>query len=614
MRNRYISNISIIIFGIMCVFVFQSTVLSINCQDVQKIKIGVLAHNGVKKCQQQWKPTIEYLNSNLSEFEFELVPVNFNNIQELVKNGEFDFILCNSALYISLEVHSNISRILTLINGRNKEAATHFGGVIFCQSKNKEIYSIKDLKNKSFMATDSTSFGGWLCCLYELKNNNIDPIDDFTNLSFSDKHDSVVHAVIDGKVDAGTCRTGIIEKMHKDGLINKNQLRILNQNVNYAKENDFNLLLSTKLYPEWPLAKLHHVPDKIAKKVAAVLLNMEENDSAAIGGGYSGWTVPKNYQVVANCLRELKVDPFENYGKITIKDALNQHIYLFLSGVLFILLAVVFIIVLARLYNRLRIANLLNTETLSQKNELLEALSNSEKSLIELNASKDKFFSIIAHDIKSPFNGFLGLTKIMAEEIDVLSIDRIKEFSIAMQRSANNLYKLLENLLEWSRIQRGKVEFNPEYCNIFSLVRYNIDILQPKLLQKELSIENKIDKDLYINVDQQMLNTIFRNLLSNAVKFTHRGGNIEIGNKSNHADNNHVFYVKDIGIGIPADKITKLFEIDQKVSRLGTEGEPSTGLGLLLCKEYIEKHNGKIWIESEEGKGTTFNFSIIPTI
>ena len=128
------------------------------------------------------------------------------------------------------------------------------------------------------------------------------------------------------------------------------------------------------------------------------------------------------------------------------------------------------------------------------------------------------------------------------------------------------------------------------------------------------TVENSIDKDLSINVDQQMLNTIFRNLLSNAVKFTPRGGIIEIGNKSNQSDHSHVIFVKDTGIGIPEDKIPKLFAIDQKVSRLGTEGEPSTGLGLLLCKEYIEKHNGKIWIESEEDKGTTFNFSIIPTI
>lgn len=224
--------------------------------------------------------------------------------------------------------------------------------------------------------------------------------------------------------------------------------------------------------------------------------------------------------------------------------------------------------------------------------------------LVELNAAKDKFFSIIAHDLRSPFNGFLGLTKLIVEEFDEMSITEIKELSNMMLNSANTLFKLLENLLTWSRMQRGAMDFTPNYCAVLSLVNQNLKELNESYKQKNIEINIRISENIKVMADVSMLNSIFRNLISNAIKFTPRGGRVIIS--AEEKNDEVLIYVKDSGIGMNPDILSKLFKMDQKTARPGTEGESSTGLGLLLCKEFIDKHNGRIWVESEVEKGSIF--------
>ena len=246
-----------------------------------------------------------------------------------------------------------------------------------------------------------------------------------------------------------------------------------------------------------------------------------------------------------------------------------------------------------------------------------EELMKNAQTLHEHNANKDKFFSIIAHDLKSPFSGFLGMTKMMSENILDLSLSEMKSFSQQLRESAKDLYALLENLLEWSRIQRNVIEFNPEICYINYLVKQNIDIANGFAIQKNIEITNKITSDIRVIADIPMINTVLRNLISNAIKFTPIGGQIEIGIvefptiASGLKDSGQIYvYVKDSGIGMDETIISKLFKIDSKVSRPGTEGESSTGLGLILCKEFVEKNNGRIWVESKVGEGSIFFFTL----
>lgn len=249
-------------------------------------------------------------------------------------------------------------------------------------------------------------------------------------------------------------------------------------------------------------------------------------------------------------------------------------------------------------------------ESLFERNELIEDLIQTKEKLEKINSEKDKFFSIIAHDLRSPLSSFVGLTKILSEELGNFEQDELQEMLVELRNSSSNVYKLLENLLEWSRLQRGVIKFEPESVDLAYFIDQNIALLKEAANLKNIKLSNLIDRKCYIEADPTMLNTIMRNLLSNAIKFTPRNGEVKIGAYPSEDGNYAVIYVQDTGIGIEKENIDKIFSIEHKVNRPGTEGEPSSGLGLLLCKEFIEKHQGKIWVESEVGKGTTFYFTM----
>jgi len=230
-------------------------------------------------------------------------------------------------------------------------------------------------------------------------------------------------------------------------------------------------------------------------------------------------------------------------------------------------------------------------------------LKQSEAQLRELNATKDKFFSIIAHDLRGPFSGFLGFTEIMANDLASLTMDEIQELSVNMRNSATNLYRLLENLLQWSKMQQGTISYNPELWPLLQVIEESI-LMEPAR-NKGISIAYDIPDSIEVCADVNMFQTVIRNLVSNAVKFTPKGGTINVSAKILN-DKSVEISVKDTGIGISPEMIGNLFRLDVQTNRLGTEGEPSSGLGLLLCKEFIEKHGGKISVESAVGKGSEF--------
>lgn len=236
-------------------------------------------------------------------------------------------------------------------------------------------------------------------------------------------------------------------------------------------------------------------------------------------------------------------------------------------------------------------------------------LKRQKRELQELNAAKDKFFTIIAHDLRGPFNGFLGLTQIMAEEISTLTTDEIQRMAVDLNSSASKLFQLLKNLLNWSRIQQGLMPFNPEKLDLYTIINKSIGLHQDAAKMKGIGIVNSISEGQMVFADNNLFQTVIRNLLSNAIKFTNKGGNIILSAHSNDVGLIQIS-IKDSGIGISPEMIGKLFRIDSRTGRKGTEGELSTGLGLLLCKEFVEKHGGKIWVESEEGKGSNFYFTI----
>ena len=245
---------------------------------------------------------------------------------------------------------------------------------------------------------------------------------------------------------------------------------------------------------------------------------------------------------------------------------------------------------------------------ITERKQAEVALKESESLLRELNTQKDKFFSIIAHDLKSPFNSILGFSEILVEQIRKKDYDSIEKYAGIINQSSNKAVELLMNLMEWARSQTGRMEFNPEYLEITELISEVSQLFHEVAGQKSISIFKDLPRAATVYADKAMISTVLRNLISNAIKFTFPGGKITI--RTIEKPDGLTVCVQDNGVGMSKSVIEKIFRLDENYTTTGTNNEKGTGLGLVLCKEFIEKHGGKIWLESELGGGSTFYFTI----
>lgn len=240
------------------------------------------------------------------------------------------------------------------------------------------------------------------------------------------------------------------------------------------------------------------------------------------------------------------------------------------------------------------------------KEEMIIQRQNEE--LKEVNAAKDKLFSIIAHDLRGPFSGFMGLLEELVNDIDNFEKEDISRAAKVMSKNAKRIFELLNNLLEWSRLQLGKMEYHPELINLFMIVEETEDLFRPVFGSKNIIFNNSVNSEISVFWDKNMLLTILRNLISNAAKFTCPSGSITVDAK--YSDSVVEISVSDTGIGIPNAVLPKLFSINGSTSSPGTSGEKGTGLGLMLCNELITKNYGSIKVNSEAGRGTSFIISL----
>ena len=250
----------------------------------------------------------------------------------------------------------------------------------------------------------------------------------------------------------------------------------------------------------------------------------------------------------------------------------------------------------------------LNEELEQRVIERTNQLKASNEELEKLNATKDKFFSIIAHDIKNPFAGIMSSTYLLQNYLHNKDFEQLETMIHLINSSSKQGYELLVNLLEWSRSQTDNLSFNPVELKLKNVVDGCFAIVNNQAKNKNITLTHKIPEDLLIKADEYLLQTILRNLLTNAIKFTENFGVVTVDSK-NINDVTEIS-VSDTGIGIAKEFQNMLFRIDTKYSMKGTAEETGTGLGLVLCKEFVEKHGGKIFVESEEGKGSTFKFTI----
>ncbi len=605
---------------IICIILVASMGFSGQGLAKESVRIGLRAHLGVELAMQQWQPTADYLSEIIPEYHFQMVPfVSLAELNAAAAKGSFDFVLTNPSAYVELELTAGASRILTLRNKVFGAPVTRFGSVFITRADRDDISELADLSGKHLMAVSERAFGGWHVAWGELMDHGIDPLSQLGQLSWGDGLQSnVVAAVEQGRVDAGVIRTNMLERMAARGEIRLEDFKL----INIKRNTTFPLLHSTKLYPEWPLAKLPHTDRYLADRVAIALLSLGAQHAAAVAGGYHGWTVPLSYQPVHDLLKRLRVGPYEHHGEITFGDLL-QNYGKWLAALLLLLLAALFTILhIVNINQRLSLARQelqAARDNLEQRvrqrtfelEEEIKARQRTENALIaardeaqHANRAKSEFLSSMSHELRTPLNAVLGFAQVLQSDkerpLDMEQQDLVNEISLA----GDHLLALINDILDLSRIEAGQLNLHWQSIHSADVVDHVVQLVQAMAAEKRIRLEtiNPATATL-ITTDPTRLRQILLNLLSNAIKYGHAGGTVIL--ESKFEGNQIRFSVSDDGPGIADSQLPYLFE---PFNRLGQEhkGVDGTGIGLVVTRSLTEMLGGDIQVQTEVGRGSTF--------
>jgi two-component system sensor histidine kinase TtrS len=596
------------------------------------VRIGVLAYRGKDQAMKMWSPTAHYLSRRIPGHTFTIIPLDFHEMGPAVGSGAIDFVVTNTSFYVELEFKYGASRIATLKNRSDSNKLTVFGGVIFCRADRQDIRDLDDMRGKTFLAVEETSLGGWQAAWREFKAAGIDPYRDFNKLEFANTHDAVVYAVRDGTVDAGTVRTDTLERMKESGLIDPTLFRVLNQ----KREQDFPYALSTRLYPEWPFAKIKSTHEDLAQKVVIALLSMPSDDPGAEASMTAGWTIPLDYQPVHDLMKELRIGPYRDYGKITIARAIREYWPWIILAALALLSAIFTAGFVMRLNRRLYAAQLKlqrsqedleetvleRTAQLRAMNEELEQeIAERTRTEAERGKLQKQLFHIqkmeavgvlaggIAHDFNNILTAIIGYGHLMLKRVkdDPQSMKFVENILTSSSRAAD----LTRGLLTFSRKQT--IDPKPEDLN--TIVK-NAESLLYSLVGETIEFKTVLtDADVIVMADSGQIGQVLMNLVTNARDAMPAGGVLTI--TTSVADLTAEFFktqpfrkpgryavlsVTDTGTGMDTDIQEKIFEPFFTTKGVGK----GTGLGLAIVFGIVEQHDGYLLVDSHPGKGTIF--------
>ncbi len=406
------------------------------------IKIGTLSFRSKVESFAKWQPTAEYISSLINGYTFKIIPMNYPELDEAVDKNKIDFVLTNTGHYVILEAEYDITRIVTLEKSVHGKSVNKFGGVIFTRSDRKDINKLTDLKGKKFLAVGKESLGGFLVAWEEFYKAGINPFNDFSKLSFNGMpHDEVVFKVRDGFADAGTVRTSVLESLAQAGRINLSDFKILNQ----KHTNDFPFLHSTNLYPEWPFSKMKTTDNDLAKKVALALLNLRQNNKAAMAGHYMGWGVPMNYQPVHKMMKKLHIGPYKKQY-FTFKDVVLKYFNLIAWTIVAVFLA---ILIFVSKIHKINLA--LQNDIMKRKNIEEELRESEEKYRLLFNSGQDSLFFYYMNADGKPGN-FMEVNEIACKRLGYTR-DELLNLSPMDINISDNLVKIYAVV---EQIQREK--------------------------------------------------------------------------------------------------------------------------------------------------------------
>ena len=359
------------------------------------------------------------------------------------------------------------------------------------------------------------------------------------------------------------------------------------------------------------LAKVKHTPDELAKKVAIALLEMPPDSHAAITAKCAGWTIPMNYQSVHECLKYLKVGPYKDLSKITLTDIVKNYWYWFLSAAIIFVIMTGFIIEILNLNRGLSASRISLEEEVSIRERAEKNLVKAKKAAESATEAKSAFLANISHEIRTPMNGVIAATDLaLGEDLS----PGVKRYLEIIQSSAYSLLELINDILDFSKVEAGRLELESRPFMLDAALDRVMDMFIKKSSEK--NIELLVDMDLEMprafTGDSLRLQQIIKNLIDNAIKFTKKGGIILVGAKALEKTSDQAtlaFFVKDTGVGIAPEYLHQLFKPFNQADVSFTRKYAGTGLGLSICKKLVEMMDGRIWVESELGKGSTFHFT-----
>ncbi len=587
--------------------------LPVQAEPLPVYKIGVLAFRGEDKALKRWSPTADYLNRQIPSANFTVIPLDLEQMRHAVEEQQVDFVITNTGQYVELEVFYGVARIATLKNKINGRASSAFGAVIFTRADRDDINTIRDIKGKRFMGVKRTGFGGFQMAWREMLEYGVNPLKDLESLEFSGfPQDSVAFAVRDGLVDAGTFRSETLEQMAQEGKIQLRDFKVLHpqQHPNY------NMLVSTRLYPAWPFARLNHTSRELSEKVASALLSMPQDSEAALAGEIMGWTIPVDYQPVHELMRALRVGPYAGLGEITWKDLVKQYwIWLSVVGIALILLTAMTLVL--RKTNR----KLQDTQQQLEKHqqELVDTVHARTADLVvmrdqALSASEAKslFLSKVSHELRTPLNAIIGYTEIIYDElregnrrIDIQDVDKVRI-------SALHLLSIITDLLDITRLEKGTACIVKSTFSISQLIGDVMSRAQPLAAKNgnRLQVRNHLGHDR-VETDKVRLQDALEHVLDNACKYTSEG--IVTIDIEQHGDGDNTmldFHVIDNGMGISPEQRERIFNVFVQGDDSTTRRFDGLGLGLAKSRGYCRLMGGDITLSTEQGKGSEFIISV----
>lgn len=682
----------------------------------QVVKIGVLSFQAKEITLTQWQPTINYLSTTINDYTFELTPLHLPELESAIEQRRVDFILLSAGDYVRLEHRYHLNHVVTLTRLEQDNALSRFGGVIFTRANCEHINTLQDVKGKHFLAVSKDSVDGFLVAWEQFHNLNINPFQDFAQIIFSGTsyEEVVLRVQTTEEIEVGTVRTGVLEKLASQGRIALTDFKVLNK----QSVKDFPFLLSTQLYPEWPLARLPHTKETLAKQVAIALLALPAQHPAAKEGGYTGWTIPANYQPVHDLMKKLQVGAYEK-PSINLKNLFIQN------RTIILLVASILLIAISLLTMIIRINKILQKEVKEQKkinhalqqkikerkqfeertcqsNEELqheitqhkrtiEQLHNIQEQLIRLEkmARLGQLIASITHEINTPLGAIHSavrhITDFLSENLEEvinffnsLSVERQQDFLNLLRRSmqqtpnanseeirhlkyelaqqlterkitdaltfANILadmgiykniepclpllqdaqaLKILEVIYQLTSLQKSiytiltASEFIMHIVSALKRLAHNepsgektltqitegietvLTLYQHQLKHKNITIIRHYETIPPILCYADELNQVWMNLIHNALQAMNHTGTLKIVVALQEEAIS--ISITDSGIGIPDEIKYTIFKPFFTTKPIG-EG---CGLGLDIVKKIVEKHNGKISVESKPGC-TTF--------